>query len=81
MDPSNIPENVKKILNDRQLSMSQKLVAFMAFMPNLPQNNSEVYQQNIVLGNEIKKLIDDKKIIMRNFDCDFKLNVEHNQQL
>ena len=78
MDPNNIPENVKNIINDRQLSMSQKLVAFMAFMPNLPQNNSEVYQQNIDLGNQIKNLIDEKKIFLGKFDSDFKVNVEHN---
>lgn len=76
MDPNSIPENVKRILNDRQLSMSQKVVAFMAFMPNLPQNNSEVYQQNIDLGVEIKKLIDDKKISLGKFDSDFKLDIQ-----
>jgi len=76
MDPNSIPENVKRILNDRQLSMSQKVVAFMAFMPNLPQNNSEVYQQNIDLGVEIKKLIDDKKISLGKFDSDFNLDIQ-----
>jgi len=76
MDPNSIPENVKRILNDRQLSMSQKVVAFMAFMPNLPQNNSEVYQQNIDLGVEIKKLIDDKKISLGKFDSDFNLDIK-----
>ena len=76
MDPNSIPENVKRILNDRQLSMSQKVVAFMAFMPNLPQNNSEVYQQNLDLGVEIKKLIEDKKISLGKFDSDFKLHIQ-----
>lgn len=76
MDPNSIPENVKRILNDRQLSMSQKVVAFMAFMPNLPHNNSEVYQQNLDLGVEIKKLIDDKKISLGKFDNDFKLDIQ-----
>lgn len=76
MDPNSIPENVKRILNDRQLSMSQKVVAFMAFMPNLPQNNSEVYQQNLDLGVEIKKLIDEKKISLGKFDNNFKLSIE-----
>lgn len=79
MDPNSIPENIKRILNDKQLSMSQKLVAFMAYMPNLPQNNSEVYQQNLDLGVEIKTLIDEKKISLGKFDSDFKLNVEHNE--
>ena len=76
MDPNSIPENVKRILNDKQLSMSQKLVAFMAFMPNLPQNNAEVYQQNLDLGVEIKKLIDEKKISLGKFDSDFKLDIQ-----
>ena len=79
MDPNSIPENIKRILNDKQLSMSQKLVAFMAYMPNLPQNNSEVYQQNLDLGVEIKTLIDEKRISLGKFDSDFKLNVEHNE--
>lgn len=77
MDPNSIPENVKRILNDRQLSMSQKLVAFMAFMPNLPENNSEVYQQNLDVGVTIKKLIDEKKISLGKFDSNFILNIEH----
>lgn len=76
MDPNSIPENVKRILNDRQLSMSQKVVAFMAFMPNLPQNNSEVYQQNLDLGVEIKKLIDEKKISLGKFDSNFILDIQ-----
>lgn len=76
MDPSSIPENVKRILNDRQLSMSQKVIAFMAFMPNLPHNNSEVYQQNLDLGVEIKKLIDEKQITIGKFNDKFELNVE-----
>lgn len=76
MDPNSIPENVKRILNDRQLSMSQKVVAFMAFMPNLPQNNSEVYQQNLDLGVEIKKLIDEKKILLGKFDSNFILDIQ-----
>ena len=76
MDPNNIPENIKSMLNDKQLSMSQKLVAFMAFMPNLPHNNSEVYQQNQDLGVEIKKLIDEKKISLGKFDSNFKLDIQ-----
>jgi len=73
MDPNNIPENIKSMLNDKQLSMSQKLVAFMAFMPNLPHNNSEVYQD---LDVEIKKLIDEKKISLGKFDSNFKLDIQ-----
>jgi hypothetical protein len=76
MDPGSIPENVKKILNDRNLSMSQKLVAFMAFMPNLPENNADIYQNNLDLGKEIKQLINDKKISFGKFDEDFNLHVE-----
>ena len=76
MDPNSIPENVKKILNDRQLSMSQKLIAFMAFMPELPENNSEFYQQNLEVGVAIKKLIDEKKISLGKFDSNFILNIE-----
>lgn len=76
MDPGSIPENVKQIINDRNLSMSQKLVAFMAFMPNLPENNADIYQDNLDLGKEIKQLINDKKISLGKFDENFKLYVE-----
>ena len=72
----NIPENVKHILRNKDLTLQQKMTAFMAFMPNLPQNNSEVYQQNIDLGVEIKKLIDDKKISLGKFDSDFNLDIQ-----
>tara|TARA_B100000497_G_scaffold46954_1_gene54305 strand:+ start:10722 stop:10958 length:237 start_codon:yes stop_codon:yes gene_type:complete len=77
MDPGSIPENVKQIMNDRNLSMSQKLVAFMAFMPNLPENNADIYKDNLDLGKEIKQLIDDKKISLGKFDENFKLYVEN----
>ena len=77
MDPGSIPENVKQIMNDRNLSMSQKLVAFMAFMPNLPENNADIYKDNLDLGKEIKQLIDDKKISLGKFDENFKLHVEN----
>lgn len=77
MDPGSIPENVKQIMNDRNLSMSQKLVAFMAFMPNLPENNADMYKDNLDLGKEIKQLIDDKKISLGKFDENFKLYVEN----
>lgn len=76
MDPGSIPENVKQIINDRNLSMSQKLVAFMAFMPNLPENNASIYQDNLDLGKEIKQLINEKKISFGKFDENFNLHVE-----
>ena len=76
MDPNNIPENIKRIIGDKNLTLTQKMVAFMAFMPNLPDNNSDVYQDNLDVGKQIKTLIDENKISFGKFDDEFKLHVE-----
>ena len=77
MNVDNIPKNVKAILQDRTLTMSQKMNMFMAFMPNLPSDPKAeiVYKNNIELGKTIKQLIDEKKIKIGKFDKNFKLNV------
>jgi hypothetical protein len=77
MNVDNIPKNVKAILQDRTLTMSQKMNMFMAFMPSLPSDPKAeiVYRNNIELGKTIKRLIDEKKIKLGKFDKNFKLNV------
>ena len=71
----NIPPHVKALMNDRSLSMNQKLVSFMMVMDPkiLPDNpiNAEFHE----LGKDIKRLIDDNKIKITGFDNNFNIKV------
>lgn len=75
MDPSKIPENIKHMLRNKEMTMSQKMVAFMAHMPGLPDNDPKFYIDNLAIGRTIKDLIDDKKIRLDGFNDAFKLQV------
>jgi hypothetical protein len=77
MNIDNIPEPMKRVMGDKSLSMSQKMVTFMAFMPTLP-NDPKVEQyckDNLEVGTTIKQLIADNKILLGKFDKNFKLDV------
>lgn len=78
MDPKNIPNIVKQILQDRELPMDQKMTAFMMFMPKLPQDPKLdiILNDNLMIGQEIKSLIDDGKIELGKFDKNFHLDVK-----
>lgn len=78
MDPKNIPNVVKQILQDRELPMNKKMTAFMMFMPKLPEDPKldEVVNKNLVVGEKIKSLVDDGKIELGKFDKDFHLDVK-----
>lgn len=78
MDLNNIPNIVKQILQDRELPMDQKMTAFMMFMPKLPQDPKldVILNDNLMIGQEIKSLIDDGKIELGKFDKNFHLNVK-----
>lgn len=78
MDPKNIPNIVKQILQDRELPMDQKMTAFMMFMPKLPQDPKldVILNDNLMIGQEIKSLIDDGKIELGKFDKNFHLDVK-----
>jgi hypothetical protein len=78
MDPNNIPNIVKQILQDRELPMDQKMTAFMMFMPKLPQDPKLdiILNDNLMIGQEIKSLIDDGKIELGKFDKNFHLDVK-----
>jgi len=77
MDPNKIPENIKQMLRNKELTMSQKMIAFMAHMPGLPDNNPQFYTGNLDIGKSIKLLIEEKKISFDGFDDGFKLRVTH----
>jgi hypothetical protein len=78
MDPKNIPNVVKQILQDREIPMDQKMTAFMMFMPKLPEDPKldVILNDNLMIGQEIKSLIDDGKIELGKFDKNFHLDVK-----
>lgn len=78
MDLKNIPNVVKQILQDRELPMDKKLTAFMMFMPKLPDDPKldVILNDNLLIGEKIKSLIDEGKIELGGFDKDFRLNVK-----
>ena len=79
MDPNSIPQHIRRLLQDKNMNYSQKMVAFFAFMPNLPQSGNEAgLQQNIEIGKQIKKLVDEGKIALR-VDKNFNVSAIENK--
>ena len=78
MDPSKIPPQIMQVLQDRQLSMAQKMMAFNMLMPNLPPEpkHAAAYEDNLKVGDTIKRLVDEGKIRLGKFDKNFILGVE-----
>lgn len=77
MNVDNIPINVKRIIQDRELSIHKKMVAFMAFMPKLPSDpkTDQVWKDNEKIGEQILTLINDGKIRIGKFKKDFVINI------
>ena len=77
LDLSKIPKNLLGILQDKELSMAQKMVAFNMFIPNLPTSSEhdKAYDDNLEVGRKIKRLVDEGKIRLK-FDKNFNLAVE-----
>jgi len=48
MDPSLIPKDILPILQDKELSVAQKMVAFNMLMPDLPASpeHNKAYNEN-----------------------------------
>ena len=80
MDPSKIPPQIMQVLQDKQLSMAQKMMAFNMLMPNLPSEpkHAAAYEENLKVGTTIKRLVDEGKITLGSFDKKFKLDVSTN---
>lgn len=78
MDPSKIPPQIMQVLQDRQLSMAQKMMAFNMLMPNLPPEpkHAAAYEDNLKVGDTIKRLVDEGKIYLGKMDKNFILEVE-----
>jgi hypothetical protein len=77
MDPSKLPKELIRVLQDRELTMSKKMVAFNMFIPNLPADprHTQAYNDNLKVGETIKRLVDEDKIRLDGFDKHFKLGV------
>jgi hypothetical protein len=73
MNPDNFPPHIKQLFQNRDLTMNQKMVTLMAFMPDIPNMPpAENYDE---LGMTIKDLVENGKIRLDGFDKDFKLKV------
>ena len=77
LDASKLPNNLLGILQDKELSMAQKMVAFNMFIPNLPTSpeHDKAYDDNLEVGHKIKRLVDEGKIRINGFDKNFKLKI------
>ncbi len=76
-DLSKLPKDLLGILQNKELSMAQKMVAFNMFIPNLPATpeHDQAYDDNLEVGRKIKRLVDEGKISIGGFDKNFKLDV------
>ena len=81
-DLSRLPKNLLSILQSRELSMPQKMMAFNMFIPNLPATpeHDKAYDDNLEAGRTIKRLVKEGKISINGVDKDFKLNIITNSQ-
>jgi hypothetical protein len=76
-DLSRLPKNLLSVLQDKDLSMSQKMMAFNMFIPNLPAppEHDKAYDDNLEVGRKIKRLVKEGKIRLDGLDKDFKLKI------
>ena len=81
-DLSRLPKNLLSVLQDKELSMGQKMMAFNMFIPNLPATpeHDKAYDDNLEVGRTIKRLVKEGKISINGVDKDFKLNIITNSQ-
>ena len=81
-DLSRLPKNLLSVLQDKELSMPQKMMAFNMFIPNLPATpeHDKAYDDKLEVGRKIKRLVDEGKISINGLDKDFKLNIITNSQ-
>ena len=81
-DLSKLPKDLLGILQNKELSMAQKMLAFNMFIPNLPATpeHDQAYDDNLEVGRKIKRLVDEGKISINGLDKDFKLNIITNSQ-
>lgn len=61
---NNLPPHALRILQDKSLSVKKKMLALTAFVdiPGLSTGDNSVYVENLKIGKQIKKLIQDGRI-------------------
>jgi hypothetical protein len=74
MNVENLPPHVKQLFRNRDLTVNQKVVTMMAFLPDVIPNMLRI-EDHIELGMKIKRLVDEGKIRLGKFDKDFNLEV------
>ena len=75
MDISRIPKDILRVLQDRELSVPKKMMAFNMLMPDLgvDPKHAQAYNDNIEVGRTIKRLVDEGQLTLDGFDDNFKL--------
>ena len=70
---------MKRVMKDHSLTMSQKMVTFMAFMPTLPDDpkTASVWRDNVEVGKVIKRLVDENKIQLGKMNKKSILEIVH----
>jgi hypothetical protein len=74
MNVENLPPYIKQLFQNRDLTMNQKMVTLMAFMPDVP--GMLEMEDHLELGMKIKRLVDEGKIRLGKFDKNFNLSIE-----
>lgn len=74
MNVNNFPPHVQKLFQNRDMTMNQKMVTLMAFMPEIP--GIPKVSEHLELGMKIKRLVDEGKIRLGKFDKNFNLSIE-----
>lgn len=74
MNVNNFPPHVQKLFQNRDMTMNQKMVTLMAFMPEIP--GVPKVDDHIELGMKIKRLVNEGKIRLGKFDKNFILSIE-----
>ena len=75
MNVDSFPPYVKQLFQNKELTMNQKMVTLMAFMPDVPGEYK--LGDHLETGMKIKKLVDDGNIRLGKFDKNFTLEVVH----
>lgn len=75
MNVENFPPHIKKLFKNRDMTMNQKVVTMMAFLPDVIPNVLRV-DDHLELGMKIKSLVDEGKIRLGKFDENFNLSIE-----
>lgn len=75
MNVDNFPPHIKQLFQNRDLTMNQKMVTLMAFMPDVP--GMPKMDDHLELGMKIKRLVDEGKIRLCKFDKNFNIHVDH----